>query len=60
VLKKYQLKEWNSFELTLKIVNKNGKVLVDGCAIINVPEITVLKDNTAHYKGHKTTFFIQP
>ncbi|MEW7292872.1 hypothetical protein [Aquimarina sp. 2304DJ70-9] len=30
--------KWNSFNLTLRIITENGKMLVDGSGIINIPE----------------------
>ncbi|MDV6167556.1 DUF3828 domain-containing protein [Flavobacterium sp. DG1-102-2] len=30
-------KKWKEFTLTLKLVNENGKWLVDGCGIVNIP-----------------------
>ena len=29
---------WESFKVTIKVVNQNGQSLVDGCGIINIPE----------------------
>ncbi len=29
---------WPEFKLTMKIINENGKWLVDGCGMINIPE----------------------
>ncbi len=31
-------KNWEDFTLNLRIVNKDGQTLVDGCGVINVPE----------------------
>ncbi|MEW7279495.1 hypothetical protein ABW636_12950 [Aquimarina sp. 2201CG1-2-11] len=30
--------KWDSFNLTMKVIAKNGKVLVDGSGTINIPE----------------------
>ncbi len=30
--------KWESFNVTMKVVNQNGQTLVDGCGIINIPE----------------------
>ncbi len=30
--------KWESFTVTMKIINQNGQTLVDGCGVINIPE----------------------
>ena len=30
--------DWEEFTITMKVANVNGKTLVDGCGIINIPE----------------------
>ncbi|MFI2741637.1 hypothetical protein ACG2LH_02770 [Zhouia sp. PK063] len=30
--------QWTDFKLTVKVITQNGKILVDGCGIINIPE----------------------
>lgn len=30
-------KDWNEFKLTIKLIEKNGDWLVDGCGIVNIP-----------------------
>lgn len=30
-------KKWKEFRLAMKIINENGKWLVDGCGIVNIP-----------------------
>jgi len=31
-------KDWSEFKLTMKVVEENGKWLVDGCGIVNIPK----------------------
>jgi hypothetical protein len=30
-------KDWTDFKLTIKVVLENGKWLIDGCGIVNIP-----------------------
>jgi hypothetical protein len=36
-------KDWPAFVLTMKVVNENGKWLVDGSGIINIPKVKVAR-----------------
>jgi hypothetical protein len=31
-------KNWPQFKVTLKVIDKNGKWLIDGCGMVNIPE----------------------
>lgn len=31
-------KQWTEFALNIKLTNQNGRTLVDGCGVVNVPE----------------------
>lgn len=39
-----QGKDWKEFLLTMQVVNENGKWLVNGCGIINIPQDKRRKD----------------
>ena len=32
------LKEWDEYRVTIKLTNHNGKTLVDGCGVVNIPK----------------------
>lgn len=36
--------EWDMYRVTMRLVNQNGKTLVDGCGVVNIPEDKVYRE----------------
>ena len=32
------IEDWDEYRLTLKLINQNGKTMVDGCGVVNIPQ----------------------
>lgn len=32
------LQDWDEYRVTMKLINQNGKTLVDGCGVVNIPK----------------------
>ena len=32
------IEDWDEYRLTMKLINQNGKTMVDGCGVVNIPQ----------------------